>query len=100
MKKMMNQNIVFLTISKSFLQINSDIFEEIYQKRKSLQLSSFESNDQAFKTSEINGTFQNISYIRNLNNNNNNYDAYSLKYPSASKKFFLGFSVGAMISER
>ena len=69
----------FSTISKSFLQIDiSDIFEEIYQKRKSLQLSSFESNDQAFNTSEINETFQNISYIRNLNNNNNNYDQYSL----------------------
>ena len=69
----------FSTISKSFLQIDrSDIFEDIYEKRKSLQLSSFESNDQAFNTSEINETFQNISYIRNLNNNNNNFDQYSL----------------------
>ena len=67
------------SISKSFLQMDrSEIFEDIYQKRKSLQLSSFESNDQAFNTSEINETFQNISYIRNLNNNNNNYDTYSL----------------------
>ena len=63
------------TISKSFLQIeSSDIFEEIYQRRKSLQLSSFESNDQIFSNSDINDTFQNISYIRNMNNN----DAYSL----------------------
>ena len=40
-----------------------------------------------FNTSEINETFQNISYIRNYNNNNN-YDAYSLlSYkPSDSKK--------------
>ena len=66
------------TLSKSFLQIDSsDIFEEIYQKRKSLQLSSFESIEQVFNTSEISDNFQNISFIRNLNNNNN-YDAYSL----------------------
>ena len=64
------------TISKSFLQIDSsDIFEEIYQKRKSLQLSSFESIDQMFNSSEMSEPFQNISYIRNLNSNN---DAYSL----------------------
>jgi len=52
------------TISKSFLQVDgSDLFEEIYQKRTSLQLSSFESNDQAFNTSEISEPFQNISYM-------------------------------------
>jgi hypothetical protein len=70
------------TISKKFLQIeSSDIFEEIYQKRKSLQLSSFESIDQVFNASEISESFQNIqniSYIRNLNNNTLNNDAYSL----------------------
>ena len=70
------------TISKIFLQIeSSDIFEEIYQKRKSLQLSSFESIDQVFNASDISESFQNIqniSYIRNLNNNTLNNDAYSL----------------------
>ena len=71
------------TISKRFLQIDSsDVFEEIYQKRKSLQLSSFESIDQVFNASEISEPFQNIqniSYIRNLKNNNTfNNDSYSL----------------------
>ena len=45
----------FSTVSKSFLQIDrSDIFEEIYQKRKILQLYSYESNDQSYNKSEIN----------------------------------------------
>jgi len=88
------------TISKSFLQIeSSDIFEDIYHKRKSLQLS-FESNEQMFNTSEINETFQNISYIRNLNNNN--YDAYSLlSYkPNDSKKMGSGIDVFSLFDKK
>ena len=89
------------TVSKSFLQIDSsDIFEEIYQKRKSLQLSSFESIDQIFNTSEISENFQNISFIRNLNNNNN--DAYSLlSYkPNDSKKLNSGLDIFSIMEKQ
>ena len=82
------------TISKDFLKIDgSDLFEEIYQKRKSLQLSSFESNEQVFNTSEISEPFQNISFIRNFNNNNDEYSISSFrpnepkKKPSAAELF-------------
>ena len=90
------------TISKSFLQIDSsDIFEEIYQKRKSLQLSSFESIDQVFNISEISEPFQNISYICNLNNNNNN-DAYSLlSYkPNDSKRFSSAVDIFSLMDNK
>ena len=89
------------TVSKSFLQIeSSEIFEDIYHKRKSLQLS-FESNEQMFNTSEINETFQNISYIRNLNNNTN-YDAYSLlSYkPNDSKKIGSGIDLFSLFDKK
>ena len=92
---------ILTTISKSFLQIeSSDIFEDIYQKRKSLQLSSFESNDQMFNTSEISENFQNISYIRNINNNNN--DAYSLlSYkPNDSKKIGSGKDLFSILDKK
>ena len=94
---------IITTISKSFLQIeSSDIFEDIYHKGKSLQLSSFESNEQMFNTSEISETFQNISYIRNINNNNNNYDAYSLlSYkPSESKKMSSGKDLFSILDKK
>ena len=87
------------TISKSFLQIDSsDIFEEIYQKRKSLQLSSFESNEQIINTSEISEPFQNISYIRNLNNN----DAISISsYKSNdSKKVGSGMEIVSLMEKQ
>jgi hypothetical protein len=89
------------TVSKSFLQIeSSEIFEDIYHKRKSLQLS-FESNEQMFNTSEINETFQNISYIRNLNNNTN-CDAYSLlSYkPNDSKKIGSGIDLFSLFDKK
>ena len=90
------------TISKSFLQVDSsDIFEEIYQKRKSLQLSSFESIDPMINQSEISEPFQNISFIRNLNNNNNN-DAYSLlSYkPNDSKKRISGIDIFSILDKQ
>ena len=81
------ENESMTTISKSFLQIDgSDLFEEIYQKRRSLQLSSFESNDQVFNTSEISEPFQNISYIRNYNNNNDEYSISSFRQNEPKKK--------------
>ena len=85
------------TISKSFLQIeNSDIFEEM---RKSLQLSSLESHDQIFNTSEISEPFQNISYIRNLNNNNDALSFLSYKM-SESKKFESGFDLLSILDKK
>ena len=87
------------TISKSFLQIDSsDIFEEIYQKRKSLQLSSFESIDQMFNSSEISEPFQNISYIRNLNSNNDAYSLLSYK-PSDPKKKNSNLEIFSMLEK-
>ena len=93
---------ILTTISKSFLQIeSSDIFEDIYHKRKSLQLSSFESNEQMFSTSEISEPFQNISYIKNINSNNN-YDAYSLlSYkPNDSKKMWSGLDLFSILDKK
>ena len=88
------------TISKSFLQVDgSDLFEEIYQKRTSLQLSSFESNDQAFNTSEISEPFQNISYIRNFNNNNDEYSLISYK-PNEPHKKTSGLELFSMIEKQ
>ena len=89
------------TVSKSFLQIySSDIFEEIYQKRRSLQLSSFESIDQNINnTSEISEQFQNISYIRNINNNNDAYSLLSFK-PNDSKKRVSGFDLFSMLEKQ
>ena len=88
------------TISKSFLQIDgSDLFEEIYQKRRSLQLSSFESNDQVFNTSEISEPFQNISYIRNYNNNNDEYSISSFR-PNEPKKKTSGLELFSMIDKQ
>ena len=85
------------TISKSFLQIeNSDIIEEM---RKSLQLSSLESNEQIFNTSEINETFQNISYIRNLNNNNDALSFFSYKM-SESKKLGSGVDLLSILDNK
>ena len=80
---------------------SSDIFEEIYQKRKSLQLSSFESIDPMINQSEISEPFQNISFIRNLNNNNNN-DAYSLlSYkPNDSKKRISGIDIFSILDKQ
>ena len=92
---------IITTISKSFLQIeSSDIFEDIYHKRKSLQLSSFESNEQMFNTSEISEPFQNISYIRTISNNNN--DAYSLlsHKPNDSKKIGSGISLFSILDKK
>ena len=89
------------TISKSFLQIeSSDIFEDIYHKKKSLQLSSFESNEQMFNNSEISDPFQNISYIRNINSNNN--DTYSLlSYkPSESKRMGSGIDLFSILDKK
>ena len=87
------------TISKSFLQVDgSDLFEEIYQKRRSLQLSSFESNDQMFNTSEISEPFQNISYIRNFNNNDD-YSIASYK-PNEPKKKTSAFELFSMIEKQ
>ena len=96
---------IITTISKSFLQIeSSDIFEDIYHKKRSIQLSSFESNDQMFNASEISDPFQNISYIRNINsnNNNNNNDAYSLlSYkPNDSKKMSSGISLFSILDKK
>ena len=90
------------TISKSFLQVDSsDIFEEIYQKRKSLQLSSFESIDQIINSSEISISepFQNISFIRNLNNNNDAYSLLSYK-PNDSKKRISGMDVFSLLDKQ
>ena len=85
------------TISKSFLQIeNSDIFEEM---RKSLQMSSLESKDQIFNTSEISENFQNISYIRNLNNNNDALSFLSYK-KSESKKFGSGIDLLSILDNK
>ena len=86
------------TISKSFLQIDSsDIFEEIYHRRKSLQLSSFGSTEQVINTSEISEPFQNISYIRNLNNN----DGYSISSKSIdSKKIGSGMEIVALMEKQ
>ena len=81
------ENESMTTISKSFLQIDgSDLFEEIYQKRRSLQLSSFESNDQVFNTSEISEPFQNSSYIRKYHNNNDEYSISSFRQNEPKKK--------------
>ena len=85
------------TISKSFLQIeNSDIFEEM---RKSLQLSSLESKDQIFNTSGISEPFQNISYIRNLSNNNDALSFLSYKM-SESKKLGSGVDLLSILDKK
>ena len=64
------------SVSKSFLQIDtSDVFREL--KRKSLQLSSFDSNALYDDHSELSEIW-NISCIKNPNQNNNNYDLHSL----------------------
>ena len=91
---------IITTISKSFLQIeSSDIFEDIYHKRKSLQLSSFESNEQMFNTSEISEPFQNISYIRTISNNNDAYSLLSHK-PNDSKKIGSGISLFSILDKK
>ena len=91
---------IITTISKSFLQIeSSDIFEDIYHKRKSLQLSSFESNEQMFNTTEISEPFQNISYIRTISNNNDAYSLLSHK-PNDSKKIGSGISLFSILDKK
>ena len=71
-----SSSISITSVSKSFLQVDtSDVFREL--KRKSLQLSSFDSNTLYDGKSELSEIW-NISCIKNPNQNNNNYDLYSL----------------------
>ena len=64
------------SVSKSFLQLDiSDVFREL--KRKSIQLSSFDSNALYDGNDELSEIW-NISCIKNSNQNNNNYDLHSL----------------------
>ena len=86
------------TISKSFLQIeNSEIFEEM---RKSLQLSSLESNDQIINTSEISDPFQNISFIKNMSNNNNDALSFLSYKMSESKKMGSGVDLISILDKK
>ena len=71
-----SSSISITSVSKSFLQVDtSDVFREL--KRKSLQLSSFDSNTLYDGKSELSEIW-NISCIKNPNQNNNNYDLHSL----------------------
>ena len=83
-----NSSISITSVSKTFLQIDtSDIFNEI--KRKSIQLSSFDSNALMDGNSELSEIW-NISCIKNPNANNNNFDLRSLISNIPGEKKFSG----------
>ena len=61
-------------------------------------LSSFESNEQIFNSSDISDNFHNISLIRNLNNNNEDISILSYK-PNDNKKIGVGRDLLSMMDK-
>ena len=86
------------SVSQTFLQIDtSDIFREL--KRKSIQLSSFDSNALYDGNSEFSEIW-NISCIKNSNQNNNKYDIQSLFSNIPGDKKFSGIDTLSFLEKQ
>ena len=86
------------SVSKTFLQLEtSDVLREL--KRKSIQLSSFDSNTVFDNKSELTELW-NISCIKNPNQNNNNYDLRSLFSNIPGDKKLSGFDTLSLFEKQ
>ena len=93
-----SSSVSITSVSKTFLQIDtSDIFREL--KRKSIQLSSFDSNALYDGNSEFSEIW-NISCIKNSNQNNNKYDIQSLFSNIPGDKKFSGIDTLSFLEKQ
>ena len=92
-----SSSVSITSVSKTFLQIDiSDVFKEL--KRKSIQLSSFDSNALYDGNSEFSEIW-NISCIKN-SNQNNNYDLYSLFSNIPGEKKYSGIDTLSFLEKK